>query len=79
MLERLTKSYASILKRVGDPLDDGTLYGPLHSVQGVQGYQKTIQVTFLFVIFDLTIVEIDSEPVKYKTGCVYSEIHIELL
>ena len=44
VLEKLKKSYSSIVKRVGDPLDDGTLYGPLHSKQGVQAYQKTIQV-----------------------------------
>ena len=44
VLEKLKKSYSSIVKRVGDPLDDGTLYGPLHSKQGVRGYQKTIQV-----------------------------------
>ncbi|XP_023349089.1 putative aldehyde dehydrogenase family 7 member A1 homolog [Eurytemora carolleeae] len=43
VLEKLKKSYSSIVKRVGDPLDDGTLYGPLHSKQGVQAYQKTIQ------------------------------------
>jgi len=43
VLERLKKSYASIMTRRGDPLDDGTLYGPLHSQQGVQGYLDTIQ------------------------------------
>ena len=31
MLEKLKKSYSSIMGRLGDPLDDGTLYGPLHS------------------------------------------------
>ena len=31
MLEKLKKSYGSILGRLGDPLEDGTLYGPLHS------------------------------------------------
>ena len=31
VLEKLKKSYASIMGRLGDPLDDGTLYGPLHS------------------------------------------------
>ena len=30
VLEKLKKSYASIMGRLGDPLDDGTLYGPLH-------------------------------------------------
>ena len=31
MVEKLKKSYGSILGRLGDPLEDGTLYGPLHS------------------------------------------------
>jgi len=43
VVEKLKKSYASIMTRRGDPLDDGTLYGPLHSQQGVQGYLKTIE------------------------------------
>jgi len=43
VLARLKKSYASILARRGDPLDEGTLYGPLHSQQGVQGYLTTIE------------------------------------
>jgi len=43
VLEKLKKSYASIMKRKGDPLDDGTLYGPLHSKVGVAGYLKTLE------------------------------------
>lgn len=43
VLEKLKKAYASIMGRVGDPLDDGTLYGPMHSKAGVEGYQKTIE------------------------------------
>jgi len=43
VLDRLKKAYASIMTRRGDPLDEGTLYGPLHSQQGVQGYLNTIQ------------------------------------
>merc|ERR1712111_128219 len=35
--------YASIMKRIGDPLDDGTLYGPLHSKVGVANYLKTLE------------------------------------
>jgi len=31
VVERLKAAYASIFTRIGDPLDDGTLYGPLHS------------------------------------------------
>ena len=43
MVERLKTAYASIVTRIGDPLDDGTLYGPLHSKIGIEGYQKTIE------------------------------------
>ena len=43
VLEKLKKSYASIMKRIGDPLDDGTLYGPMHSKVGVEGYLKTLE------------------------------------
>jgi len=42
VVERLKKAYASILQRLGDPLDDGTLYGPMHSKVGIQGYLKTL-------------------------------------
>merc|ERR1711976_647340 len=43
VVERLKTAYASIVTRIGDPLDDGTLYGPLHSKIGIEGYQKTIE------------------------------------
>jgi len=43
VLEKLKKAYSSILQRRGDPLEDGTLYGPLHSQQGVQGYLATVK------------------------------------
>merc|ERR1712106_850873 len=43
VLARLVKAYSVIMTRVGDPLDDGTLYGPLHSQQGVDGYLATIR------------------------------------
>lgn len=42
VLERMKKAYASIFSRLGDPMDEGTLYGPMHSKIGVQGYEKTI-------------------------------------
>ncbi|KAI4499250.1 hypothetical protein M0802_005510 [Mischocyttarus mexicanus] len=41
--ERLITAYKSILERVGDPLDDGTLYGPLHNEQAVNEYMAAIQ------------------------------------
>jgi len=37
----LVKAYAQV--RIGDPLDDGTLYGPLHSQQGVEAYKQAVQ------------------------------------
>jgi len=42
VLERLKKAYASIFSRIGDPLEEGTLYGPMHSQVGIEGYKKTI-------------------------------------
>ena len=43
VVEKLKKAYGSIMTRRGDPLDDGTLYGPMHSQVGVEGYKKTIE------------------------------------
>ena len=43
VLAGLKKAYGSILTRIGDPLDDGTLYGPMHSKVGVEGYKKSIE------------------------------------
>jgi len=40
VLEKLAKSYS--LVRIGDPLDDGTLYGPMHSKMGVEQYEKAL-------------------------------------
>ncbi|XP_076047135.1 aldehyde dehydrogenase 7 family member A1 [Oratosquilla oratoria] len=41
--DRLVKSYGSIMSRIGDPLDDGVLYGPMHSQMGIDGYLATIE------------------------------------
>jgi aldehyde dehydrogenase family 7 protein A1 len=41
VLQRLKKAYSQV--KMGDPLEDGTLYGPLHSKQGVDGYLKTLE------------------------------------
>merc|ERR1711973_890643 len=43
VLAKLKTAYASKMKRIGDPLDDGTLYGPLHSKVGVSNYLKTLE------------------------------------
>lgn len=43
ILERLLKAYANVLPRMGDPLDDDVLIGPMHSQQGIDGYLATIK------------------------------------
>ncbi|XP_034240488.1 putative aldehyde dehydrogenase family 7 member A1 homolog [Thrips palmi] len=42
VLERLKKSYGTVMGRLGDPLNDTTLYGPLHNAQAVDNYKQTI-------------------------------------
>lgn len=42
VLQRLKKSYATVLTRLGDPLDEKTLYGPLHNAQAVEAYKQTL-------------------------------------
>lgn len=42
-IERLTKAYAKLETRMGDPLDDNTLVGPLHSTGSVDNYLKGIE------------------------------------
>jgi len=41
VLERLVKAYGQI--KVGDPLEPGTLYGPMHSQQGIDNYFSTLE------------------------------------
>jgi len=41
VVTKLTKAYGQV--RVGDPLDDGTLYGPLHSEQAVDMYLSVVE------------------------------------
>ncbi|RXG61572.1 Alpha-aminoadipic semialdehyde dehydrogenase [Armadillidium vulgare] len=43
ILSRLKKAYTNFMSRVGDPLEDGVLYGPMHSQQGVDGYLETLE------------------------------------
>ncbi len=43
VLERLKKAYGSILTKMGDPLDSGVLYGPLHSKVSVDLYKQAIE------------------------------------
>lgn len=41
-LGKLKAAYKSILERIGDPLDDGVLYGPLHNQQAVDAYKAGV-------------------------------------
>lgn len=43
VLTRLKKAYEQILHRIGDPLEEKTLVGPLHSELSVLNYKKTIE------------------------------------
>ncbi|XP_041369169.1 alpha-aminoadipic semialdehyde dehydrogenase-like [Gigantopelta aegis] len=40
IVQKLTKAYSQL--RIGDPLDEGILYGPMHSQQGIDLYKKGI-------------------------------------
>ncbi|CAB3359655.1 Hypothetical predicted protein [Cloeon dipterum] len=42
VLARLKKGYEQIINRVGDPLDSGILYGPMHSELGVEQFKKAL-------------------------------------
>lgn len=42
VLVNLEKAYSNVLKRLGDPLDKTTLYGPMHSLKGVENFKQTI-------------------------------------
>lgn len=42
VLTKLTKAYEQIFKRIGDPLEDNTLYGPLHSELAIKNYKNTV-------------------------------------
>lgn len=42
VLVNLVKSYSSVLKRLGDPLNENTLYGPMHSLKAVENFKQTI-------------------------------------
>ena len=43
-LEKLKVAYKNIMGRIGDPLEDHVLYGPLHSRQAVDEYKKAIDI-----------------------------------
>ncbi|XP_071794789.1 alpha-aminoadipic semialdehyde dehydrogenase-like [Asterias amurensis] len=41
VLEKLKTAYSQV--RIGDPLDESTLYGPMHSQQGIEIYENAIK------------------------------------
>ncbi|KAF7490966.1 Alpha-aminoadipic semialdehyde dehydrogenase [Sarcoptes scabiei] len=41
VVERLSTAYSQI--RIGDPIEIGTLFGPLHTEEAVRNYEKTIK------------------------------------
>ncbi|WP_411016254.1 aldehyde dehydrogenase family protein, partial [Salmonella sp. s51884] len=41
VVERLKRAYSQL--RIGDPLDETTLYGPVHSEQGVAVYRGAVE------------------------------------
>jgi aldehyde dehydrogenase family 7 protein A1 len=43
VVQRLVKGYEQIMKRVGDPIDPSTIYGPMHSQVGVNNYLNTVK------------------------------------
>jgi len=43
VVQRLVKGYEQIMKRVGDPIDEATIYGPMHNQVGVDNYLATIK------------------------------------
>ncbi|XP_052283343.1 alpha-aminoadipic semialdehyde dehydrogenase-like isoform X2 [Dreissena polymorpha] len=40
VIKRLVRAYGQL--RIGDPCEPGTLYGPLHTKQGVENYKKAL-------------------------------------
>ncbi|KAK3607912.1 hypothetical protein CHS0354_036738 [Potamilus streckersoni] len=41
VVERLKKAYGQL--RIGDPLNEGVLYGPMHTRNGVEQYKKAVE------------------------------------
>jgi len=48
---KLKTAYKSILERIGDPLDDDVLYGPLHNQQAVDAYKVYISVLIIPMLY----------------------------
>lgn len=42
VLDRLKKAYKQVLTRLGDPLEENTLYGPLHTSESVKKFEDAV-------------------------------------
>lgn len=42
VVSRLSKAFAGVVSRIGDPLLSETLIGPLHTPAALEGYKKTV-------------------------------------
>lgn len=42
VVTRLTKAFAGVVSKIGDPLLSETLIGPLHTPNAVEAYKKTV-------------------------------------
>ena len=43
MVQRLVKSFGQLITRLGDPLEESTLYGPLHTKASVENYERSVK------------------------------------
>ncbi|XP_051168268.1 putative aldehyde dehydrogenase family 7 member A1 homolog [Leptopilina boulardi] len=43
-LEKLKIAFKSIFKRIGDPMEDSVLYGPLHNQQALDAFEKSVKI-----------------------------------
>lgn len=42
VLNNIVKAYSGVVKRLGDPLDRNTLYGPLHNQMAVDKFKSAV-------------------------------------
>ena len=43
VLQRVINGGKELIKRIGDPMEAATLYGPMHNEMGIEIYNKTIK------------------------------------
>ena len=43
VLQRVINGGKKLVERIGDPMDQNTLYGPMHNQSGVDLYKRTVQ------------------------------------